>query len=174
MRVGGIAESLASLQGRVRPLFRPLSIAASGLSAQRQRIDVIASNIANAQTTRTSEGGPYRRQRVALEAVMSGVEGGTLEAGRIAPTGQLAGELPLAQLEAGEGVQVAGVEADATEGALIYDPGHPDAGPDGYVRMPNVNLTEEIVELMESRRMYEANATVFQAIKNMLQRAAQI
>jgi flagellar basal-body rod protein FlgC len=135
---------------------------------------VIANNIANAETTRTPEGGPYRRQRVALEAKPFAPEGGVLEAGRLYPTGERAGELPLPPLQEGNGVDVAGIYADGSEGALVYDPGHPDADADGYVRMPNVSLTQEIVDMMESRRMYEANATVFQAIKNMLQRAAQI
>jgi flagellar basal-body rod protein FlgC len=71
-------------------------------------------------------------------------------------------------------VRVAGVAEDTTEGPLVYDPGHPDADTNGYVRMPNVELTQEIVEMMEARRYYEANATAFQAIKSMLQRATQI
>jgi flagellar basal-body rod protein FlgC len=66
------------------------------------------------------------------------------------------------------------VVEDQTEGPLVYDPSHPDADANGYVRMPNVDLTQEIVDLAEARRMYEANATAFQAVKNMLQRAAQI
>ncbi len=69
---------------------------------------------------------------------------------------------------------VTGIAQDQTHGPMVYDPGHPDADANGYVHMPNVDLTQETVRLMESRRMYEANATVFQAIKNMLQRATQI
>jgi len=167
-------NSLLQMQDRVRPFFRSLGIAATGLSAQRQRIDVIVSNIANAETTRTEDGGPYRRRIVELATQLFGAEGGLLEAGRIYPSGEYAGELPLPGVTGGEGVQVTGIAEDATEGPLVYDPGHPDADANGYVRMPNVSLTQETVNLMEARRMYEANATAFQAIKNMLLRAAQI
>lgn len=167
-----------SLQQRfmqpIRPLFRSLGIAASGLSAQRTRIDVIGTNIANAETTRTAEGGPYRRRQVALEALAQQPEGGIVDAGRIIPTGEPAGELPLPTLDGEGGVGVAGVFESTAEGALVYDPGHPDADDKGYVRLPNVNITDELVDLMDARRMYEANATVFQAMKNMLQRAVQI
>jgi flagellar basal-body rod protein FlgC len=158
----------------IRPLFRSLGIAASGLSAQRQRIDVIGTNIANAETTRTAEGGPYQRRQVALQAAAYQPEGGIVEAGRIIPTGEPAGELPLPMLNGEGGVEVAGVFENPTEGALVYDPAHPDADENGYVRMPNVNITDELVDLMDARRMYEANATVFQAMKGMLQRAVQI
>jgi flagellar basal-body rod protein FlgC len=173
MSINGLGK-FAFFQDRVRPMFRSLSISATGLSAQRRRIDVIATNIANAETTRTEEGGPYQRQRVALEPKAYTPDGGLLEAGKFFPTGQPAGEFPLPPFETEGGVRVAGVEADATEGPLVYDPSHPDANEEGYVRMPNVNLTDEIVDMMESRRMYEANVTVFQAVKNMLQRATQI
>jgi flagellar basal-body rod protein FlgC len=173
MSINGLTKS-AFFQERVRPMFRSLSISASGLSAQRRRIDVIATNIANAETTRTEEGGPYRRRRVEMATQAYVPDGGVLEAGRFYPTGQPAGEFPLPPYESEGGVQVTGVTEDATEGRLVYDPSHPDANADGYVRMPNVNLTEEIVDMMDSRRTYEANATVFQAIKNMLQRATQI
>ena len=174
MDVRRITSQLMNLQGRVRPLFRSLGVAASGLSAQRQRIDAIVSNISNAETTRTPEGGPYQRKVVELETKMTGPAPGLLEAGRIYPSGEEAGELPLPGVESGEGVNVLGVSQDTTEGPLVYDPGHPDADEKGYVRMPNVSLTQEIVDLMEARRMYEANATAFQAVKTMLQRAAQI
>jgi flagellar basal-body rod protein FlgC len=158
----------------VRPLFRSLGISASGLEAQRKRIDVIATNIANAETTRTAEGGPYRRRQVMLESQAYDPQGGLVEAGRLIPTGEEAGELPLPTLDGEGGVAVTGVFESASEGALVYDPGHPDADENGYVRMPNVSITDEMVDLMDARRMYEANATVFQAMKAMLQRALQI
>ncbi|MGH7504821.1 MAG: flagellar basal body rod protein FlgC, partial [Longimicrobiales bacterium] len=88
--------------------------------------------------------------------------------------GEPAGELPLPMVDGEGGVAVTGVFESATEGALVYDPGHPDADANGYVRMPNVSITDELVDLMDARRMYEANATVFQAMKGMLQRALQI
>jgi len=174
MDVRRIHAQLMSLQDRVRPLFRSLGVSASGLSAHRQRIDAIVSNIANAETTRTPDGGPYQRRVVELEPQMAPPPHGLLEAGRIYPSGERAGELPMPGLTGGEGVNVLGASVDTTEGPLVYDPGHPDADDNGYVRMPNVSLTQEIVDLMEARRLYEANATAFQAVKNMLQRAAQI
>lgn len=174
MDIRRIHSQLMSMQERVRPVFRSLGISGSGLSAQRQRIDAIISNIANAETTRTVDGGPYRRRIVELEPKVMGPQPGLLEPGRIYPSGERAGELPLPGVVTGEGVNVLGVSEDMTEGPLVYDPGHPDADENGYVRMPNVSLTQEIVDLMEARRLYEANATAFQAVKNMLQRAAQI
>ena len=72
------------------------------------------------------------------------------------------------------GVRVTGVAEDATEGPMVYDPGHPDADENGYVQYPNVSVTEEMVEMMEARRLYEANASVLQAVKNLLRRATQI
>ncbi|MEQ9400748.1 MAG: flagellar basal body rod protein FlgC [Longimicrobiales bacterium] len=144
-------------------LGRPLGglgIAASGLSAQRTRMDVVASNIANAETTRGVDGAPYRRQVVELEAV------------GFQPL--LDGQATAAGDEAVGGVRVRGVAEDTSEGALIYDPGHPDANDDGYVRMPNVSITDEMVDMMDARRLFEANATVFQAMKSMLKRATQL
>jgi flagellar basal-body rod protein FlgC len=128
----------------IRPMFGTLAVSASGLSAQRFRMDTIATNIANAETTHTVEGGPYRRRTVEM-----------------APA-------------EGAGVQVTGVAEDATAGPVVYDPGHPDANADGYVRYPNVSVTDEMVGLMDARRMYEANATVFQATKSMLKAAIDI
>jgi len=128
----------------IRPMFGTLAVSASGLSAQRLRMDTIATNIANAETTHTAEGGPYRRRTVEM------------------------------QNADGAGVQVAGISEDATAGPLVYDPAHPDANADGYVRYPNVSVTDEMVGLMDARRMYEANATVFQATKSMLKAAIDI
>ena len=140
--------------------MRSLEIAASGLSAQRTRLDVIAHNIANAETTRGVDGAPYRRRVVRLEeAAFESV---------------LGGDGPVLSKEEPGGVRVADIEVDPSPGQLVYDPGHPDANDDGYVRMPNVSITEEMVDLMEARRLFEANATVFQAIKGMLKRATQL
>jgi len=146
----------------IRPLFRSLGVAASGLTAQRMRIDTVATNLANAQTTRTPEGGPYRRRIVLLEEVMAG-QAGLQAGGRVTPT---PGE--------GGGVRVAGIQEVEAEGPLVYDPGHPDADVDGYVQLPNVNTSEELIELLSGRRLFEANASVFQAVKSMLRRAAQL
>ncbi len=154
------------------PRFRPLDIATSGMSLQRLRMETVATNIANAETTRTEAGGPYRRRVVRGEEALR--EG----AGASYPP------LPLSNSDSGGsrddptstlgGVRAAAIEEDASEGPLVYDPGHPDANANGYVRYPNVRVTDEIVDLMEARRVYEANATVFQAAKQLLRRALDI
>lgn len=161
-------------------LFRGLAISASGLSAQRRRMDVIATNIANAETTRTPEGGPYRRRILELAEAQSPYEGrlaSALDAMSISvpevPEIPIPGET-YAALEKAYGVEVVGIVEDASEGPLVYEPGHPDADEAGYVRYPNVDITEETIDLMETRRVYEANATVFDAMKSMLRRATQI
>ena len=168
-----------------RPLFRVLAIAAGGLSAQRARLEVAAQNIANAETTRTPEGGPYRRKTVLLEPVAPGstFRGNDLAAIAGAATGGASlgasGAAPLTDvttpdpIDAG-GVRVVGIGEDKSEGALVYDPGHPDANPDGYVRMPNVRITDEMMDMMDARRVYDANATVFQAAKAMLRSALNL
>lgn len=169
--VGG----LGGIGGGGRRLFRGLDIASSGLSAQRRRIEVVAENIANAETTRTPEGGAYRRKVVALAPgdVREPGFSGAIVAGEL-PVAIQPGELPSQSVDGQQGVVVTGVEEDLTEGPLVYDPSHPDADQDGYVRYPNVRVTDEIVTMMEARRLYEANATVFDAVKNMLRRAAEI
>jgi flagellar basal-body rod protein FlgC len=158
-------------QGVSRPMFRTLGISASGLSAQRQRLEVISSNIANAETTQGPDGLPYQRQVVRLQA--RGNPWQPYEADR-------AGNPAMFRLPSGNpmdpihGVSVAAIEADESEGPLVYDPGHPDADEAGYVRYPNVRITDELIDLMDARRIYEANATVFQSAKAMLRRALDI
>jgi flagellar basal-body rod protein FlgC len=169
-----------------RPMFRSLAIASTGLSAQRARMEVAAQNIANAETTRTPEGGPYRRKVVSLKANL-----GTPQAMQVLDISALAGlaggGAPLSVLssipvpiaggaEAADagGVRIAGIAEDTTEGPLVYDPGHPDANANGYVRLPNVRITDEMMEMMDARRIYDANATVFQSAKAMLRRAIDI
>lgn len=150
----------------MRPMFRTLGISSTGLTAQRQRLEAVASNIANAETTRTETGGPYRRQVVRLEAAA-----GEPTAPGMPPRFRVAS---LNAADSAYGVRVASVEEDTTEGPLVYDPGHPDADPAGYVRMPNVRITDEMIDLLSARRVYEANATVFQSAKAMLRRALEI
>ncbi len=159
-------------RGVSRPMFRTLGISASGLSAQRTRLDVIASNIANAETTAAGENGaPYQRRVVRMEA-----RGQAWQPYEVNQTGDPASfRLPSgAPMDAMHGVAVTAIEEDATEGPLVYDPGHPDADAAGYVRKPNVRITDELVDLMDARRVYEANATVFQSTKAMLRRALDI
>jgi flagellar basal-body rod protein FlgC len=163
---------MPGIEGSGARLFRGLEIASSGLSAQRRRIETAAANIANAETTRTGDGTPYQRQVVGLEPGRE-IEAGGIEAGSL-PVAIRAGELPSGPDADPPGVVVTGVEADGTEGPLVYDPGHPDANEDGYVRYPNVRVTDELVSMMEARRLYEANATVFDAVKSMLRRATEI
>ncbi|MDI6874903.1 MAG: flagellar basal body rod protein FlgC [Actinomycetota bacterium] len=135
-------------------LFNALNISASGMTAHRMWMDVIASNIANSETTRTPEGGPYRRREVVFSA----------EAGTGADDGR----------ETGRGVKVVGVVEDQGPPRLVYEPDHPDAREDGYVEMPNVNPVTEMVDLVVASRAYEANATALEAAKSMFTRALDI
>jgi len=130
-------------------VFSSLNIAASGLTAHRQWMDLIAGNIANVNTTRTPEGGPFRRQ-LAVFMEMAGSEG----------------EM--------QGVKVADVVADDAELRKVYEPNHPDADAEGYVSYPNVNVTMEMVDLIAASRAYEANATVLEAAKGNFMRTLQI
>ncbi len=165
----------------VRGLLRGLAISATGLSAQRRRMDVIAMNIANAETTRTPEGGPYRRRilelrEAATERVGTAygvpVRRGGIEVPSV-PEVPPAGSFPEAA-EMAFGVEVAGVTEDASELVVFEERAEVLADASGYVRYPNVDITRETIDLMETRRAYEANATVFEAMKSMLRRATQI
>jgi flagellar basal-body rod protein FlgC len=147
-------------------LFRSLAIPASGLSAQRRRMELIAANIANAQVTGGPGGAPYARRDAVLAP--------SLDRAPVSPL--KAGELPADVLLDGEpapGVTVAEI-TERPGSRLQYEPGHPDADENGYVRYPDVDVTQELVSMMETRRLYEANATVFQAIKNILQRSLEL
>ncbi len=128
-----------------------MQISASGLSGERLRMEVAANNIANAHSTHTPEGGPYRRQRVSFAAAMDRV-------GQTGTTGNLNGL---------GGVQVLGVTPDNSPLPTVYDPGHPDANKDGYVTMPNVTLPHEMVDLVTASRAYEANLKSMETYKQM-------
>jgi flagellar basal-body rod protein FlgC len=141
-------------------LFDAIDTAASGLSAERMRMDVTAENLANAQTTRGADGLPYRRKVVTLEQAGGGF-GASLN-------GALKGS------GAGAGVRVAGIGVDATPNRLVYDPGHPDADARGYVSMPNVQPVAEMVDLISASRGYEANVTVMQTAKQMFTKTLDI
>ena len=138
-------------------LFDAFSIAGSGLSAERLRMDVTAENLANAQTTRGVDGGPYKRKMVTLQEAGGGFDT-ALAAASSAQTGR--GSVP-------GGVEVAGIVEDSAPDRMVYDPGHPDADANGYVRMPNVNPVTEMVDLISSSRAYEADVTAMQAAKSM-------
>jgi flagellar basal-body rod protein FlgC len=141
-------------------LFGSLDISASALSAERLRMDVTAENLANAQSTRTANGGPYRRKEVVQEANGDGFAG-ALASARAAGVGTAGGG------GAQGGVKVTGVVEDQTPNRLVYDPSHPDANAQGYVSMPNVNPVTEMVDLITASRSYEANVTAMQTAKQM-------
>jgi flagellar basal-body rod protein FlgC len=139
-------------------LFDALDISGSALSAERLRMDVTSENLANAQTTRGANGRPYQRKEVVLQEV--GGAGSSFGA-------TLAGVMGGGSSSAAGGVQVAGIVQDQTAGQLVYDPGHPDANAQGYVRMPNVESVSEMTDLITESRSYEANVTAMQTAKSM-------
>lgn len=172
-----VGPMLPGVQPLIRPMFRTLSVAASGLSAQRARMEIIAQNIANAETTRTPQGGPYQRQEVVLQPGQpTEFQDAFAKAMGVPNAGapELLDTLGDVVADRANGVQVAGILTDTSEGPKVYQPGHPDADKDGFVHYPNVRLTDEIVDLMDARRQFEANATVFQAAKQMMRRAIDI
>jgi flagellar basal-body rod protein FlgC len=163
-------------------MFSGLSISASALRAQRMRQNVIASNLANAETTRTKDGGPYKRQFVVLrENVMDPekrfvfgpdkMKGFTTQPDHI-PIPEPG--LPLGKDHVGSGVEVASVEQDQSPARLIYDPSHPDANAQGYVAMPNVNVVQEMTDMITATRSYEASVTAMNSTKAMLLKAMEI
>ena len=137
-------------------------ISVSGLTAQRQRLDIVAENIANANTTRTEDGGPYRRKIVTLEEKPVS----TFQS-------EINSRLRKYESEKG-GVRVSQVTEDQRDLEPVYDPDHPDANEEGYVMIPNVDLVKETVDGMSATRSYEANITAFNAIKLMAQKALEI
>jgi flagellar basal-body rod protein FlgC len=139
-------------------LFSVMSLGASGLKAQRVRMEVISSNLANLQTTKTSKGGPYRRRVVQFES---------------APVTNDFASIMDQQRKLYE-VRVKGVKEDNREPNWIYDPAHPDANEEGYVGMPNINMVEEMVNMMSASRSYEANLTSINAAKEMAKKALEL
>jgi flagellar basal-body rod protein FlgC len=147
--------------------FGALDISASGLSAERMRMDVTAENLANAQTTRGPNGGPYRRKEVVLQTA-----GGD---GFRSALANAAGSVPgMGGSQQPGGVQVAGIVRDAAAPRMIYDPSHPDANAQGYVAMPNVNPVTEMVDLISASRAYEANVTAMQTAKAMFTKTFEL
>lgn len=134
-----------------------LESTSSALAAEKVRLDVIGQNIANAHTTRGPDGKPYARQMVSFESKL--MEVGTNEDGSKVMT---------------TGVQVKSIESDASAGPIVYNPGHPDADDEGMVRLPNVNLTHEMVDMIAASRSYEANLQVVRTAKQMAQQALRI
>jgi flagellar basal-body rod protein FlgC len=140
-------------------LFSMLEMSGSALGAERLRAEVVAANMANAQTTRTGTGGPYRRQLVVFQ-------------GQARPRFELA----LAGLRPAPAaaVRVAGVVADARPFVMRFEPGHPDANPQGYVAYPQIDPVEEMTDLLSAVRAYELNASAVGAAKNMIQQSLDL
>jgi flagellar basal-body rod protein FlgC len=143
-------------------LFDSLNISGSALSAERLRMDVTAENLANANTTRTAAGGPYRRKVVVLEQAQPQNSFGNTLASEMRR-----GEKP-------SGVQVRAIAQDVTPNRRVYDPGHPDADAQGYVSMPNVDSVSEMVDLISASRAYEANVTAMQAAKTLFGKTLEL
>jgi len=147
-------------------LFGVMDISASALKAERVRAEVVASNMANAETTRTADGGPYRRHHV----VFSATDSKSFEA---ALMGQIGGGGTASKSVQG-GVDVSGVIEDQGAPLMRFDPQHPDAGADGYVAYPDINPVTEMVDLMGATRSYGMNASAVQAEKGMLANSLEI
>jgi flagellar basal-body rod protein FlgC len=141
-------------------LFSTLSISASGMAAQRARAELLVENMANAETTRTPDGGPYRRKDVVFESRDAGSPFSAVLDSEIG--------------QGGAGVTVSDVLVDSRDPERRYLPGHPDAGADGYVAFPRINPAEEMVDLMGASRGYEANVASMSAIKDMIQRSIDL
>ena len=141
-----------------------LAISASGMTAERLRMDVVANNLANVNTTRTPGGGPFRRQQVAMAPATASF-GETLAG--------LSGEDGGGESARG-GVQVSGIVPDMRPFKRVYQPGHPDADAQGYVNLPNVDTVTEMVDMMGATRAYEANVAAVAAVKGMAMKALEI
>ena len=137
-------------------LFAGANISASGMSAERQRMEVVANNIANANATRSPEGGPFRRQQLVFSAALDSSGRGNTVSGL-------------------HGVEVVGQQSDPSELPLVYNPGHPDADPvNGMVAMPNVKLPNEMVDLITASRSYEANLKALTSFKQMVEQTLRL
>lgn len=137
-------------------LIQAMKIAGTSLRAQRSRMNTISSNLANAETTKTEEGGPYKRLDPVFQAV------------------PMRFDEHLGQLGAVEEVEVGAIVEDQKPARLVYDPSHPDANADGYVAMPNVNVVQEMVDMVSASRSYEASTSSIKAAKNMARAALDI
>lgn len=163
-------------------IFSGLDISASGMRAQRIRQNAISSNLANAETTRTDQGGPYRRQFVVFSADKNqqdtrilnkekSLEGSQTDNNHISIPPS---DFPRDQRFFGNGVKIAEIREDERPPRMVYEPSHPDADPKGYVAMPNINVIEEMTDMIAATRAYEANVTAFNASKSMYMQAIQL
>lgn len=171
----------------IRPMFRALGIAASGMSAQRTRIEVAASNLANADVTRGADGKAYNRRIVQLRTATPSEHEASFRFPNQLPfttapfgTSQFdvpagaASSTPPGTDDPNFGVTVDSIQEDTTPGARVHIPGHPDADADGYVTLSNVSRTNELIDLLDARRVFEANATVFQSVKQLLRKSLDL
>lgn len=145
-------------------MFMGIETAASGLTAERLRMDVISNNIANANTTRTENGTAYRRRYVVFSPRDRQAQ--SFEQTLMKATG--------GRKNIGEGVRAVAIMEDQQQGPLVYEPGHPDANAEGYVEKPNVNIVTEMVDMITAHRAYEANTTTINAAKSMFTKALEI
>jgi len=141
-------------------LFSAISVSASGMEAQRTRSELLVENLANAETTRTAEGGPYRRKDAVFETQAAEQPFQSVFAAQMQQQNQ--------------GVAVSEITVDTREPEKRYQPGHPDADPDGYVAMPRVNPAEDMVDLIGASRTYQANVAAISAVKDMIQRSIDL
>jgi flagellar basal-body rod protein FlgC len=171
----------------IRPMFRALGIAASGMSAQRTRIEVAASNLANADVTRGADGKAYNRRIVQLRTATRDERDASFRFPNqlpftVAPFGTsqfdvpagAASSMPVEQDDPSYGVTVESIQEDTSAGARVHMPGHPDADAEGYVTMSNVSRTNELIDLLDARRVFEANATVFASAKQLLRKSLEL
>ncbi len=144
-------------------LFKSMDISASGLNAQRGVLQAIATNLANANTTRTDEGGPYVRRQAILSPTP------------VSSSSSLFPQILVGKMnQEALGVKMEVEVDESRDPEIVYDPAHPDADDDGYVALPNVNIVEEMVNMMSAVRSYEANVTAFNAAKNMAMKSLEI
>jgi flagellar basal-body rod protein FlgC len=141
---------------RTPGVFSAMEVAASGLTAERGRMNIIAGNLANARTTKTEAGTPYKRQDPIFVAK------------------PVAGNVTDPVMRAVRGVELSEIREDSMPGQMVYDPGHPDANATGYVEYPNVNVVSEMVNMMSATRAYEAGVTSIESLKAMARAAIKI
>lgn len=140
-------------------IFSSINVSASALTAEKTRIDIIAKNMANVNTTRSTGGMPYRRQMAVFQE-----NKGTPFSAYLSKHNKVSGE----------GVKISKIVEDDSPFKLVYEPGHPDADENGYVKMPNVDTVKEMVDLISAQRSYDANITAMNASKSMLMKALEI
>lgn len=165
---------------KIAPLFVSIDISASGMSAQRRKLNAIASNIANAETTRTENGQPYRRKIVVTKEAKESLpfnEMLTMQDDRLVTTNPSHIKTVLDPVNRTD--PASGVKSDETVQKknpyrLVYDPDHPDADANGYVRYPNINVVVEMVDMITASRSYEANAMAIESAKTMAKKALEI